>query len=432
MKRPARRIRRLYFGLAVVTLVLAWLLVGRLWQVTVDVPGELLAPTGPFPVGRTSFHWADTSRVHHGPEPGTTCELMVHLWYPANRPAARAAAPYIPGISTIEAAIGKANLKAEAGPAYDALWSARTHAFADADVKPESTAYPVLILTHGLRFSSLGYSMLSEDLASHGYIVVGIDQPSTAFAVHFPDQRVTRFAEAAWTQRRTAEETLAFERKSVDRCGADVMFVIDQLEQLASGAIPSRFEGRLDLGRVGILGHSFGGRVAARACQLDKRLKAGVILDGFGRTMLVEEHRDGSTIQQPMMIQYARRVPQRGIARVFALLQTPGRDLEEELRSVRIEFCESVKAASYEVTLNTPGIAHESFSDMPLLESGQSDETTRNRSRAMEITRSYTRAFFDRYLRAQLAPLLDNAPTNSPEVELTRHAFRGLRPSAKR
>jgi hypothetical protein len=141
--------------------------------------------------------------------------------------------------------------------------------------------------------------------------------------------------------------------------------------------------------------------------------------------MTVDKNADGSTVEQPMMVQYARRVPSSGIPRLLALLQTPGRDLEQELREVRKEFCQNVKGASYEVTISTPGIVHESFSDMPFLESGQDEKTRKDRQRAIVITRMYTRAFFDRHLRGLPAPLLDTHPDNPTEVELTHHTFRG-------
>jgi pimeloyl-ACP methyl ester carboxylesterase len=363
--------------------------------------------------------------VRSGAEPGTNCELMAHVWYPAQADKSAPPAPYLPGFATIQNALGEANVRDAAGDSYDALSSARTHVIADAPISADSAKYPVLLLSHGLRYSSLGYSMLAEDLASHGYIVVGVDHPTTAFAVVFPDQRVTRFSEEVWTQRRAPDESRAFERKNVERCAADLVLVLNQLGQLDSGAIASRFRGRLDLDQIGVLGHSFGARVAARTCQLDKRVKAGLLIDGFGRTMTVDKNPDGTTIEQPMMVQYARRVPSRGIPKLLALLQTPGRDLEEELHRARKEFCESVRGGSYEVTMSTPGIAHESFSDILLLQRGQSDETVKNHCKAMEIIRGYTRAFFDRHVRGLLAPLLDNNPADPQEVELTRHTFRG-------
>ena len=164
--------------------------------------------------------------------------------------------------------------------------------------------------------------------------------------------------------------------------------------------------------------------VEAMTVYHEELAKAGVLLDSFGRTMTVEKRPDGSTMDQPMMVQYIRRVPRQGISRIFALLQTPGKDLEAELRRARQEFCQSVKAVSYEVTLDTPGIAHESFSDILLLEAGQTDETKRNRARAMQLTRDYTRAFFDRHVRDLPAPLLDRPPVDPNEVELIRHTFR--------
>lgn len=347
----------------------------------------------------------------------------MHLWYPARPSKAGAPAPYIPGFATIEAAIGKETLRAAAGPSYEALSSARTHAVADAPIDPDTAKYPVVLLTHGLRFNSLGYSMLAEDLASHGYVVVGIDHPSTAFAVLFPDERVSLFDESLWDKQRTEEEKNKFETQQVEVCAQDLVFVLNQLQRLESGSLPSQLQGRLDLARTGVFGHSFGGRTAARACQLDSRLQAGIACDGFGRRMTVEKSPDGSTVRQPMMVQYARRVPLHGWARTLALLQTPGRDLEAELRAARQEFCKSVSAGSYELTLNVPGIVHESFSDVPLLESGQTEEAHRNRKRAMEITRSYTRAFFDRHLLGRPAPLLDDVPYGPEEVEFTRHTF---------
>ena len=379
---------------------------------------ELFPPTGPLPLGRTSYHWVDDSRESHGASssatPSAKREVMVHLWYPARQVPGQTTAPYIPGFAAIAATLGEDHLRAESGPAYDGLASARTHVVADAELSSDSRSYPVLLLAHGLRFSSLGYSMLAEELASHGYIVVGTDHPSTALAVLFPDQRVTRFDEAAWTRHVTREETLAFEQDQANRCAEDLVFVLDQLERLQSGALPSQFQRRLDLERVGTLGHSFGGRVVARACQLDERLKAGVILDGFGRTMFLERRPDGSTVAQPMMIQYAVRVPNDRLSQFLGRLQNGGKDLEEELRPVRKEFCESVRGPSYEVVLKMPGVSHESFSDVPLLESDLSAEARPDRQRTMQTIRDYTRAFFDRHVLGRPAPRSNPRPSPRP------------------
>ncbi len=425
-------------------LAVLWL-VGRYFpSETLHGPGQLLPPTGTLAIGRKSFHWVGDEPqspevVSHasgdvalvpsevpqapGPEPRARHEVMVHLWYPAQPTGGEARAPYIPGFKTLLSAVGEANLRNAAEASYDALSSARTHALADAPLCPGPAKFPVVLLTHGLRFNSLGYSMLCEDLASHGYLVVAVDHPATAFAVLFPDQRVVLFDEPGWTTQRTPAENRRFEQQRVEFCARDLVLVLDELEKLESGEHASLFQGRLDMARVGVFGHSFGGRVAVRACQLDGRLRAGILCDGLGRESAFATDSSGRTVAQPMMVQYARRVPLQGWARLAALLQTPGRDLEAELRETRQAFCRSVSSGCFEATFNLPQIAHESFSDMPLLETGQSATTHGHRQRAMEIARSLTRAFFDRYLREQPAPVLDDLPYGHEEVELSRHTF---------
>ena len=201
MKWSPVRLRLRYVGLTVGAVVLAWFVVGRLWPRPIAGPGDLLPPTGQLLVGRTTYHWVDDSSKPPDADDGPKREVMVHVWYPAKPSPTDATAPYIPGFATVQAAVGADALCDAAGDSYEALSTARTHAFANAPINPDTAKYPVLLLTHGLRFNSLGYTMLGEDLASHGYVVIGIDHPATAFAVLFPEKRVTLFDESLWAKR---------------------------------------------------------------------------------------------------------------------------------------------------------------------------------------------------------------------------------------
>jgi pimeloyl-ACP methyl ester carboxylesterase len=51
----------------------------------------------------------------------------------------------------------------------------------------------------------------------------------------------------------------------------------------------ARFTGRLDLMRVGVFGHSFGGAAAAQFCHDDSRCKAGIDLDGAPFGSVIQE-----------------------------------------------------------------------------------------------------------------------------------------------
>jgi len=65
------------------------------------------------------------------------------------------------------------------------------HSIRDSDLSPEQQPYPVVILRAGASADVWNYSTFAEDLASHGYVVVGFDAPYRSFTVVFPDGRIT-------------------------------------------------------------------------------------------------------------------------------------------------------------------------------------------------------------------------------------------------
>ena len=58
------------------------------------------------------------------------------------------------------------------------------------------------------------------------------------------------------------------------------VFALNRLERLNASDPPNKFAGRLDLARVGVFGHSFGGATAAQLCADDARVKGGIDIDG--------------------------------------------------------------------------------------------------------------------------------------------------------
>jgi dienelactone hydrolase len=159
-----------------------------------------------------------------------------------------------------------------------------THSTRNSDVSRQQRSYPLVIMRAGASLEVWNYSTLAEDLASHGYVVVGFDAPYRTFTVAFPDGRV--MSRTPENDPELCEGRSGFQEQ--DRCvnrvlaawTADIAFVLDRLERLNTSDPSDKFTGRLDMTRVGIFGHSFGGAQAAQFCSLDSRCKAGIDVDG--------------------------------------------------------------------------------------------------------------------------------------------------------
>jgi pimeloyl-ACP methyl ester carboxylesterase len=277
-------------GILGVGVLLASLWVERRTEIT------LPTPTGSFAVGRAIYDWTDDAKVDTlAPVAGTKRELLVWIWYPAAAGKSVAMDDYLP-----------AQMRPEAGPSGGPLKlvtrdlsKVHGHSIRDAGVSAQQPSYPVLIMRAGASAAVVNYSTLAEDLASHGYVVVGFDAPYRTYAVVFPDGRMMRRTPQNNPELCEDEDQARRERcvsKLLSAWTADIAFVLDRLETLNSSRAPGKFTGRLDLTRVGVFGHSFGGATAAQFCHDDSRCKAAIDIDGQPFGTVIQ-----SGLRQPFM-----------------------------------------------------------------------------------------------------------------------------------
>jgi predicted dienelactone hydrolase len=297
-KQPSlgHRIWRLFAGVAMFGLLAIAILLAALWldhRTAVTLP----APTGPFAVGRVTYDWTDdASEDKLAPIPGTKRELLVWIWYPAAPRQSTSTHDYLP--APPRTAVQRDSSTIIKFLTRD-LSKIRSHSNPDAELSPQQQSYPIVIMRAGASSEVWNYSTLAEDLASHGYIVVGPDAPYRTFVVVFSDGRVIR---------RTPENNPELcegqpptqQARCVDRALtawlSDVSFVFDRLQQLNAPDPSGKFKGRLDLSRVGLFGHSFGGATAAQFCHDDSRCKAAVDVDGRPFGSVIQ-----SGLRQPFM-----------------------------------------------------------------------------------------------------------------------------------
>src|SRR5205807_7340453 len=104
--------------------------------------------------------------------------------------------------------------------------------------------------------------------------------PYRTGVVVFPDGRVMRRTPENNPELFTGEELTVLANKLLAAWTGDIAFVLDRLERLNASDASGKFTGRLDMTRVGVFGHSFGGATAAQFCSQDSRCKAGIDVDG--------------------------------------------------------------------------------------------------------------------------------------------------------
>jgi len=235
---------------------------------------RLPKPTGSYAVGIKYFHFIDQNRADPFLDQSTKKrELMVKVYYPAQNDASKPYSSYF----HISLALLRLLTSGYGMPPFlfDHLTLVNTNAKEELDLSDQEQTYPVILFSHGAGTTLEVQTSQSEDLASHGYIVVAIDHTYASAGTVFPDRIVS--AKEATTDFHTTDPAEIITQIMAD----DVSFVIDQLNEMNEGKIDSRFTGKLNLDRIGAIGHSVGGAVAYNLAINDSRVKAAIDLDGI-------------------------------------------------------------------------------------------------------------------------------------------------------
>jgi dienelactone hydrolase len=360
-----------------------------------DAAGRTLRlpePTGSFPVGSTALWLTDTSRPDPWAAGVSARELMVTLWYPA----AAADGPRAPYMTPAESELLLAG-GGITGVPPDLLSTVRVNSVSGAAAAGRQGSLPLVVLSPGFTNPRSALTGLAEDLASHGYVVAGIDHTYESYATSFPDGRVATGLAREAPRRNRAEKVVAGR-------AADVSFVLGEL----TGAHPAwPGAGLIDPSRIGMAGHSIGGAATIAAMLADARILAGIDMDG-------------STVAL---------IPERGLSRPFMFLgkqenYAPGsgiiasRDGKHVKGSVLTWERDWRLLTGWKRWLVVAGAKHASFTDLGLLadQAGIDIGADLRGERGLEVTRGYVRAFFDEHLRGTPQARLDRASPQFPEV----------------
>jgi dienelactone hydrolase len=385
--------------LAVSSMVLALTSFGLLLLVPMF---SLPKPTGPYSVGTRIIYLKDPSRVdRQGSGQETARELMIQLWYPAAA-SKNHLAPYQRMPETTLATSYRS-----------VLW---TDSRIDAPIATNGGPFVVLLFNHrwgGVRTQD---TFLTEDLASHGYVVAAIDHSYNAGRVEMPDGRVIEDVFGYGpidVTKRTADQIRAVWNKELTRWVADETFVLTALQNENLDR-KSFWYGHLDTSRAGAFGHSFGGSASVQVCSVDARIRSALNMDGWTFGDIHYRAAD-----QPVMYIYGTK----NMPRPQDLnSKDPVARTEAELDvNDAVQIDSSLKQyGGYKLYVDET--SHLDFTDHSLV-SPWRNWTERGHIAPSEIetiVRAYVLAFFDETLRGQKPPLLqsgNSSPFHEVQIE---------------
>jgi predicted dienelactone hydrolase len=372
------------------------------------VSPTLPAPAGPYSIGRRGYDLTDRFRADSFSSAGNKHrELMVYVWYPVHRTRGQVTGEYIPRARQLDNnADARAAAQDEFGPRWPLIVSGSitSHAIANAPPDADAGKFPVVFFSHGISDTTFSYTAQIEDFVSHGYVVVAIEHTDAAGVVLFPDNRI-RLSRAIPTPPPVPKDPLqamiAAAQAGTQMGAEDVRFVLNELEQrkIAVARI-------MDLSLVSAVGHSYGGTLAARACQLDSRIKACISEDGAVNPVgAYFDYPDHALFKQPFLFLEIDSHPTDDLlARMHE-----SRAQWEQFKTHEREQLNTCKPGSYHVLLRGVGMTHASFSDGLLLSAVPGSPEASTARDNLLLTAALERSFLDKVLKSEPAPLLDSA-----------------------
>ncbi len=353
-------------------------------------------PTGPYAVGTVTLELVDDARAEiYADGGGAPRRFLIQIWYPALPERSDRRAPWMEDAGIVAPAIAE---WLGLPPFFlDHLELARTSSYLEAPVNPSGAPYPLLIFSHGWGGFRAQNTFQMQELASHGYVVMGMEHTYGAVVTVFPDGTVAFNDPAALPEGVPDAEYDAAARRLVQQWIGDMAFALDKLEAWNRMDPAGRFTGVLDGTRVGALGHSTGGAAAVEFCSANVRCDAGLGMDVWMTPV------SGATLEggvaQPFLFLFSEQWPTAKNQALFERLRQGSNPADR--------------------TITILGADHYDFSDLPALSPLAPQLGLKGPipgMRVQQIINAYSLAFFGQALKDEPAMLMASPSPAFPEV----------------
>ena len=398
---------------------------------------DLPEPSGTYQVGIQDIHLIDSNR----PEPETEDtndhrELMLRVWYPASVEDDATPEPFVREIEPAHQIFSRWVPMPEFTLSH--LKKIESHSYLNAPIAQSNEKFPILIFNHGNSFYAAQNSILMEELASHGYLVISIDHSYHASWVQFPDGDVAQY-KSGMPMDFSEEDLAKFRKKAENDARAllhgpyedyyngmkegiegstdmndrvevwikDIAFVLNELE--ANHEKMTALSGAYDADRIGVFGMSLGGAAAGKFCLEDDRCKAILNLDGtqFGHGAMKYE------FEKPFLMMNSD-VRHQNAGMIGEVLE-PNTLQTYEMNDFLLHQSKSI---GYNIVVDKT--THGSYSDFLIMTANLGSWTgllgTIDPWTMKDVMNEYTLAFFNQHIKGTDEELLQLDSKKRPEV----------------
>ena len=351
---------------------------------------DVALPSGSYQVGTQIIHMVDVDRnAWYKDGLNGSREMMVRVWYPAILQDGDKKAPYNYNEGLI------ADMVADGFGIPKAIM--RTINKIDGNswlnAEPLNQRFPVLIFSHGHGGLKTQNTTQMEELASHGYVLFSCDHTYDAGISIFPENRVIR-NKTDIPKGISDKEKWGIREVQLGYRVGDVQFLLDEMEK--GKYLPQSLRNSLELDKIGIFGHSFGGATSVVVSLKDDRIDAALGLDAWFLPI------PSTLIKQNMSIPFAH------------LGQVSWKEKDNYLKLDTLASSNSAQSLRFDVQ----GSTHYDFSDFSQFSklSKKYGSGTIASDRIRFIMNTTIRDFFDQYLKQSVSISLNDYKSMYPEI----------------
>lgn len=168
----------------------------------------------------------------------------------------------------------------------------KSNIYNDAPISRKCVKYPVIIQSTGLGSPRDYLTFNIEGLVNQGYIVITIG--------HLYDSMLTVFPNGELVNPPIKELTQDDKINIIEVRKNDILFILNKLDKL--NIEDDIIKNKLDLHRIGVVGHSLGGAAVFKAAQCDERIKATVLFDASLQFFNLNQYiKDKKTLNVPTL-----------------------------------------------------------------------------------------------------------------------------------